>query len=284
MAQNIYNKSLVTNYNFNKDNDTNKKLGITMSNISIYIITHKKYEMPSDKIYQPLFVGAFDKDETFGYLRDDEGLDNISKKNIYFSELTGLYWIWKHNKSDIVGLCHYRRYFVKGILGSGDYLNKEDISKTLEKFDVIAYKKFSGVCVFDAFNKFVSKENLEKSLNILQEVYPGYHDDMKAQFKKKEYYAHCMFISSKDFLNEYCEWLFKYLFELEKELDLKKNHRVIGYVAELLFSVYLEHNNFNVKCYPLKFVEAKSNIIANIINNSRIISYIYYGIYIKNVK
>ncbi|MBR0472284.1 MAG: DUF4422 domain-containing protein [Methanosphaera sp.] len=59
-----------------------------MSNISIYVITHKKYDFPHDSIYKPLFVGAYNKKETFGYLRDDQGNENISDKNYYFSELT----------------------------------------------------------------------------------------------------------------------------------------------------------------------------------------------------
>lgn len=250
-----------------------------MKNIKIYVITHKQYSMP-DKIYNPLFVGAYNKDETFGYLRDDTG-ENISYKNDYFSELTGLYWIWKNNDSDIVGLCHYRRYFVKGLFGTGPLLNENDILDSLNKYDIIAYKKYSGITVYDAFNKFVSQEHLDKSLELMKVVYPEYYNQMKIQFSKKSLYGHCMFISSQQFLNEYCEWLFPYLFELEKELDITKDKRVVGYIAELLFSVYLEYNNVNVKSYPLRFVEAQSNILANMINDSKILSYLFYGIYDK---
>ena len=79
-----------------------------MKSIKIIVATHKEYQMPEDKLYLPLHVGAFGK-ESIGYQRDDEG-DNISQKNPYFSELTGLYYAWKNVKSDYIGLVHYRRY------------------------------------------------------------------------------------------------------------------------------------------------------------------------------
>jgi hypothetical protein len=41
-------------------------------------------------------------EETFGYLRDDVG-DNISSKNDTYSEITGLYWIWKNSTAEILG-------------------------------------------------------------------------------------------------------------------------------------------------------------------------------------
>ena len=82
-------------------------------NIKIYVISHsaediKKIDMDED-IYVPLFVGLNGKDN-LGFLSDDQG-DNISEKNPSYCELTGLYWMWKQSKEDIIGLCHYRRYF-----------------------------------------------------------------------------------------------------------------------------------------------------------------------------
>ena len=47
--------------------------------------------MPNDSMYFPLHVGAFGK-EDIGVSRDDVGR-NISKKNPFFCELTGLYWV-----------------------------------------------------------------------------------------------------------------------------------------------------------------------------------------------
>lgn len=83
-------------------------------NTEIYIISHKEFEKPKLEGYKSLLVGSIfhpDIKEKFDYC-DDAG-DNISFKNKSFCELTGLYWIWKNSNADIIGLCHYRRYFTK---------------------------------------------------------------------------------------------------------------------------------------------------------------------------
>ena len=96
----------------------------------IYVAMHKKVELPKlDSLYEPLLVGSFNKKENIGLIRDDSG-KNISEKNENYCELTGIYWIWKNSKEDIVGLCHYRRFLAKNKLwkvNSNDYLSKNDI-------------------------------------------------------------------------------------------------------------------------------------------------------------
>jgi hypothetical protein len=79
--------------------------------IKIIVASHKKYRMPNDKIYLPLHVGAEGKND-FGFEKDNSG-ENISSKNPFFCELTGLYWAWKNLNDDYIGLAHYRRHFTK---------------------------------------------------------------------------------------------------------------------------------------------------------------------------
>ena len=81
-----------------------------MKNIKIIVAAHKKYQMPQEKIYMPVQVGAEGKNSINGYVQDNVG-NNISIKNPYFCELTGLYWAWKNLDADYIGLVHYRRYF-----------------------------------------------------------------------------------------------------------------------------------------------------------------------------
>ena len=80
-----------------------------MKDIKILVATHKKYLMPTDDIYIPIQVGAEGK-EDLGFQKDNEG-DNISAKNPFYCELTGMYWAWKNLNADYIGLVHYRRHF-----------------------------------------------------------------------------------------------------------------------------------------------------------------------------
>ena len=81
-------------------------------NIKVIVAAHKKYQMPENEMYIPVQVGAEGKEKIEGYTQDNTG-DNISSKNPYFCELTGLYWAWKNLDADYKGLVHYRRYFTK---------------------------------------------------------------------------------------------------------------------------------------------------------------------------
>ena len=79
--------------------------------IKIIVASHKKYRMPEEDMYVPVQVGAKGRKD-IGMLRDDSG-DNISEKNPNYCELTGLYWAWKNETYDVLGMVHYRRFFVE---------------------------------------------------------------------------------------------------------------------------------------------------------------------------
>jgi hypothetical protein len=82
-----------------------------MSNIKIFICSHKEVELPKHPYFLPIQAGAALHKSIGGYQPDNEG-DNISIKNPHFCELTCHYLAWKNLKNvDIVGLNHYRRYF-----------------------------------------------------------------------------------------------------------------------------------------------------------------------------
>ena len=55
----------------------------------------------------------------------------------------------------------------------------------------------------------------------------------------------------KEILNDYCNWLFDILFELEKKFKNKKydafHSRFYGRISELLLDVYIRTNNLKYK-------------------------------------
>ena len=121
--------------------------------INILIATHKKYKMPKYKSYLPIHVGKEGK-EKIGFKGDNTG-KNISEKNPYFCELTGLYWAWKNLKSDYIGLAHYRRHF-KGKTKSKDrfecVLSDSEIKELLKENDIILPWKLSYLVLSTFFS------------------------------------------------------------------------------------------------------------------------------------
>ena len=68
-----------------------------------------------------------------------------------------------------------------------------------------------------------------------------------------------MFVMKKEKFDEYCQWLFTILFELEKRIDISNYNqyesRVFGFISERLFNVWLEKQALNTKEIDVVFLE-----------------------------
>lgn len=223
--------------------------------IKVVIATHKKYDMPSDKMYLPLQVGAEGKND-LGYEKDNTK-DNISLKNPYFCELTGLYWAWKNLKEDYIGLAHYRRHFASKKINKKDLFNsvltKDEASKLLNNTDIIVPKKRNYYIenLYSHYEHTMYIEPLDITGQILQERYPEYMLEFDKLKTRRSAHMFNMFIMKKDKLDEYCTWLFDILFELEKRVDNSKydsfHARFYGRVSELLLDVWLNTKGYSYK-------------------------------------
>ena len=231
-----------------------------MKNILIFVASHKKYKMPEDKMYIPLQAGAEGKEKINGYIQDNSKADNISSKNPYFCELTGLYYIWKNISTDYVGLVHYRRYFTtKKIIPKKEedkfkiVISNTEIQKQLENSNIILPKKRNYYIenLYDHYKHTMYIEPLDETAKIIQEKYPEYMEEFNKLHKRKSAHMFNMFIMKKEILNEYCTWLFDILFELEKRIDMKQydnfHARFFGRISELLLDVWINKNNINYK-------------------------------------
>ena len=238
-----------------------------MKNIKIIIAAHKKYQMPKDKFYLPLHVGAEGKEE-IGYRKDNEG-KNISGKNPYFCELTGIYWAWKNLDADYIGLVHYRRYFTMAKKVPKEESKKFDIvlseneaSKILEKVDVILPKKRKYYIenLYSHYKHTMYVEPLDETEKIIKEKYPEYINEFEKLHKRTSAHMFNMFIMKKKLLNEYCTWLFDILFELEKRIDISKydnfHSRFFGRVSELLLDVWINKNQ--IKYEEVKVIDMQN--------------------------
>ena len=230
-----------------------------MKDIKVIVATHKEYQMPLDELYLPLHVGADSNKNKTDYKKDNTG-KNISKKNPYFCELTGLYWAWKNLKADYIGLVHYRRYFTNSnkkykttIEKFKHVLTLKEADKLLDNTDIILPKKRKYYIenLYDHYKRTMYIEPLDETRKIIEDKYPKYLKEFDRLHKRKSAHMFNMMIMKKDILDDYCTWLFDILFELEKRFkDVKYDQfhsRFYGRVSERLLDVYIETNNLSYK-------------------------------------
>lgn len=245
--------------------------------MKLVIITHKVLRVPKDERVLVINVG---KEEISGAYRDDNG-DNISSKNIQYSELTGIYWYWKnHNLSERVFVVHYRRFFelnpqiyfslidksrsisnfVKRLLHpvyfkanlAYHYRLKYDLIKELNYLEkdtetnslYLPYKvHFYNRRVKEFFARIIPYKVFNIIENIISQRYPELLPIFNESILASELYAGNMFGMNKSDFNQYCDFLFSLLFEIEQNLEqrnYKLPERTMGYIAELLSNCYFQ--------------------------------------------
>lgn len=240
------------------------------SKVQIFAFTHKRFDIGQPEnveeydIYKPLFVGAEGKEDTFGYLRDDAG-DNISSKNCYYSELTGLYWVYKNvTDADIVGTCHYRRYLVNS---SDNILSKSEILSILKDYDVITSKCLKlNFTYYYGFGENHKPYYLDETRKVIRDIYPEYLPDYDRLVNDKHTYFGNIMICKKQLFDEYAAWLFDILFELESRIVIEEedsyHRRIFGFISEFLWYLYVRHNSINAEELKVGIVGEKIEIKA----------------------
>lgn len=228
-------------------------------NLKIFIVTHKMVEFYQNKSFYPILVGA-ENSKLNIKLKDNVG-DNISIKNKNFCELTALYWIWKNIDNKYIGVCHYRRYFNKKNIKICDYKNinkkyidfdSNEIIETLKKYDLILPNVYNlKKAVKEQYNEYHIIKDLKELGKIIKEKYEEtYFKNWDTILNNTYLYPYNMIICEKKLFDNYCEWLFDILFELEKRIVISNNPyqaRVFGFMSERLMLLYVITNNLKVK-------------------------------------
>lgn len=222
--------------------------------IKILVACHKADPaIRQDDIYMPIHVGkALHPELDLGFQGDDTG-DNISEKNGSYCELTAMYWAWKNlpKDVDIVGLCHYRRYF-------SDVVTRTSIPKLLEKYDMICPNchHYPYPAIYD-LRRYIPEEDILVMVDSILELHPDYYQTILN-------YLYCgniltqynMGIMKRELFDEYCSFMFPLLdmvYSKIKPHSYIRLNRSIGYMAEDIQGLYLTHNKLKVKYVPTKF-------------------------------
>jgi len=239
-----------------------------------------------DKIYQSIMSGSALFAGVKTILGDDTGI-NISAKNKYYSELTGIYWVWKNTNHDIIGSCHYRRFFTAkpypffhglkqlffatigfqrkklGLIYTNNVklfgkriINEDEVQNILEDYDAILPKSRQfRYSIEEHYNRYHNKTDLPIVREIIREKYPDYIDSFDMVLKQNELYANNMFIMKQVDFDVFMKWWFGILFEFERRVELDNylgyQQRVMGFLAERLLTVWFKHQEMNIKELPV---------------------------------
>lgn len=250
------------------------------SDIKIYVSKHREFHTIQSDIIETIWCGNLSKKNK----RSDSQGDNISNLNDKFCELTTLYWAWKNEKRKYFGFFHYRRFMsfnlnkTKNIYSEFYFddetikehcLNDANIREIVNNYDLILPKKDTLNCsLYEQYKNsnghFI--EDLDLALEILISKYPNFKKWIEVTKKQNYIYFFNIFIAKNEIFNNYCEWLFPILFELNNKIDFQNrnfySNRVVGFVAERLFNVYVNYliDTQNVKYCELPIIFVKNEI------------------------
>lgn len=231
--------------------------------IQIYVMTHVSFNVPQDPIYHPLHVGRALK-EDLGYPGDDTG-DNISALNMYYSELTGLYWAWKNvRNTEYIGLCHYRRYFLNE---HNQLMSKADFIPILEKYDVILSQCVTtNQCYRDIYADAHYIHDLEAVGEAIALLYPDCVPIFEEVLAGNKLYCGNLFVTTKILFDEYAEWLFSIFAVAEEKIDVSTyndyHKRVYGFLSEQLLYVWVRYRNLTYHEVLIGFTQEKAETLA----------------------
>lgn len=224
-------------------------IGCHISILHVYKMVHHKDKIIQTALVDPdymlkLQVGAELTDERAASLVDNSG-DNISAKNANYSELTGLYWMWKNQllqdsdrENRYYGLAHYRRMLQ---LTDDDVLRLQD-----NDIDVVLPYPMPYEPNIEAHHlRYLSESEWSAVLTALAELQPEYAEGFKEILNQEYFYNYNVILAKGNVLDDYCSWLFPLLFRIEALNDpdgTKEPNRYIGYIGETLETLYFMYN------------------------------------------
>lgn len=244
-----------------------------MSVSKIIVCSHKKDFTLQNDIYMPLHVGKACSSVDLGIQCDNTG-DNISHKNPNYCELTGLYWAWKNLENvDFIGLAHYRRYldFTESVPSRVNIytttaedikkklLNNKSGEEILGNYDIILPKPwYMSISVRDRYIHSHITEEFYILVRTILMLFPEYKESItKYWYDDNRWISYNMFFTKYNIFNEYCNWLFSILSEVEKRVqivDYVFQRRIFGFMSEIMLPLYCFHNKLKIKYTPVAMI------------------------------
>lgn len=291
-----------------------------MPNIKIFISYKDKHPVIKSEIIQPIQTGRAIADEEFeGMIGDNTG-ENISKDNPRYCELTAQYWVWKNYQEignpDYVGFMHYRRHFLfneklpltnSKWLNNGnvyyfpevcpqymEYLRDDSIKSYFPTYDCMVIKPYDVKNIKGKYerirdNYITLKEQegrfYDVFLNVIKEIHPDYIDEIEEFDNGSQMYLCNMFVMRHDLFEDYCEFLFSTLKEIDNRIDSTEfspaKSRFLGFLGEFVLSIYMfklrKNPNIKIKEMNASFILMPNEKYLKKYNKYKILRHFVFG-------
>lgn len=229
--------------------------------LKLYVIScHKDKELQDDvsasKYESGIQAGAVLTDIRTQGINDHDGFaDSISDRNERYSEGTAMYWIYRNDTSEYIGISHYRRRFdltdkeLENIIGG-----KADIV-TLDSVDL-------GQSIKDNYIEMLYGKDWELFMDIILRHSPEYYEYALQYFDNNFFHPCNMNIFRGELYQEFGDWAFPIVDEFYRLSPRKTDRyqrRDAGFILERLSSLYVEikkNEGCNVVEVPLRVLKS----------------------------
>lgn len=191
-----------------------------MQDVKIYICCHKDYTDVG--INNPCYKLISDKD-----IKNDSKLELIKSDgfldNRMWSELTQLYYIWKHPElqAEWIGFCHYRRYF--------DFMNDiPELTKPIVATNITSM--FNNYIGYDISHYGKDLLTVSRIIKAIKKDYLGY---VLRMMDSHRFLPYNMFILPKKLFNEMCKFIFDVLLTFDAQIKVNNSYtEMLKHIAD----------------------------------------------------
>jgi len=247
---------------------------------AIYAACHDHALLPPCGNVTPLFTGAAaleaSPNELTDHLEGEPELDNLR-----WSELSGIYKIWREGpSSSVVGFCHYRRFFdfSDSLVDAECAATKiaDAASYQSHFYDIDRLKLCLGNKVFlprpvqldespfQQYATFHQTNDLCLLIGLISELAPELLPYLENLLQGRSFYAYNMFAMKWQLFEELCHTFFPILRAFEARVPPGRastyQNRDISFLAERLFDTWIRYAqdryNLTIEEVPIFFVES----------------------------
>ncbi len=268
------------------------------SNLTTFCISHEYIKYLDSLDLNIIGSAGYKNKYPRSWYKDNIGNKHISLKNKNYGTLTSIYWLWKNQSSKLdannyIGICHYRRFWLKKKYDKNIKLNNlnknilKEVPKSYSDIEAFVCKpinlknyKFSKLIkkaksdilkdptiLFNKnkhtinlhFNMFHVKNGLVDSIKLLNKK--DRLDFLNYVKTQTNFFPLSIFIMKVKFFNKLCLDTFTWLKRCEKLFDRKKlssygELRIFDFLAERYFSFWISKYCKN-KIWPYLLIETR---------------------------